>query len=351
MNMKHRKRILFVVVSFVGFFIILESAMQIWRFVQPDHFSINKIKIRGEGVPLPPHPKLLFGAGSFHVPHRLNSYGWRGAELADPKPAGSYRIMYLGDSSVWGWNVVEDTAFPYLAAELFSKNEGLMVEVANTGTPGYSSTQSRIVFEDNVDKVDPDALVIASIWSDIIVRPWTDADLMRRFSSEGYRFDSKIRLLIRKSALFSRMEVQIESLKGIPESRRIALGQTRGQVGASSLGNPRVPVEEHRKNLFGISKICRKKGIDIFLLILPIDGKVFNWPPDRLRAYRNNFRITAEKYDSVLVDTPSVFPTDPDSNANLFLDGIHPNAEGHALIAKALANALSNYYRQKTEKY
>lgn len=340
MTVSGKKKAVFIVVAIFSIFVLLEGAMRLLRLTKPEWFEINRNTI--EGYALPPHPKLLFGSGTFNIQHRTNSFGWRGPELSSPKQPGSFRIMFLGDSSVWGWDVEEEAAFPYLTATLLEQKTGRMVEVANAGAPGYSSSQCRIVFEDNLNKVDPDALVIATLWSDIQVRPWTDAQLFRKFSTEGYRFESKLRLFLRKSALFSRMEVQIESLKGIPNERIVALDQARGSAVNPSLNDPpRVSIEQHAKNLKAMASQIRARNKLVCLLILPCDPAKFNWPNNRLESYRENFRETAREFNGILVDSLEIFPPDPVAFSDLFLtDGIHPNAKGHEIIAKALAEAF-----------
>jgi len=347
MKASRKKKTIFIIVATFSILFLLEGSMRLLRQAKPHWFEINRNT--EEGYALVPNPRLLFGPGTFNIPYRTNSFGWRGPELSSPKIPGSFRIMFLGDSSVWGWDVAEEAAFPYLTGALLEQNRGEKVEVANAGSPGYSSTQCRIVFEDSVDKIDPDALVIATLWSDIQVRPWTDAQLFRKFSTEGYRFESKVRLFLRKSALFSRMEVQIESLKGIPNERFVALGQARGAaVNPSSTDTPRVSVLQHEKNLRAMASRIKAGGKLVCLLILPCDFAKFPWPEDRLESYKNNFREVAREFDGVLLDMTDVFPSDPAALSGLFLsDGIHPNVKGHKIIAKALATAINNKLKYK----
>ncbi|MCZ7581828.1 MAG: SGNH/GDSL hydrolase family protein [Deltaproteobacteria bacterium] len=297
---------------------------------------------------MPPHPRLFFGMrpginqqGETTV--SINSLGWRGPEF-DQKPRPDlYRVMFLGDSSVWGDGVSQEESFPYLFEKLLQQLDGRAVESLNAATPGYSSVQSRIVFEDHVDIFRPNAVVIASLWSDIIVRPWQDKDLLRKFSTEGgYRFDSPLRDALRLSALFSWLEARIEGFKGIPDNHQIVMSaMINPDVHPWSDGRPRVSIADHRENLRAIADAARDRGMDICLLILQCDPVRFPWPKERLAAYRQNFRDAAAAYGALLVDVPALYPKEPTALSAMFYDGIHPTAEGHRLIAEELARVFS----------
>ena len=340
-----KKRILFALAATIVFFSLVEIEMHFLDRIRPDWLQINVAD--QDTIILPIHQKLIFGLNpgkQFQAgkTYRINSLGWRGTELPEEKEPGLYRMMFVGDSSVWGDSVSEPEAFAWYSASLLQDELGHPVDVVNAATPGYSSTQSRIIFEDYVDRVRPDVLVIATIWSDIIVRPFTDTEMLRRFSSEGYRFESDFRLLLRKSATFRFLESRIISARGIPKNRRLALSTIiNSNVQPTSTGTPRVPVPQHLQNLRAMAEECRKRNILVCLLILPIDDRRFSWPKERLKDYQQNFHTVASEFDGLLVDAYTAFPKDPKLRAALFFDGIHPNVEGHMMIAKQLAAAMA----------
>lgn len=85
---------------------------------------------------------------------RINSAGYRGAELETPKARS--RIVVLGDSLVMGGNVAENRTFPArLGAHL-----GRSYEVVNGGCDSYGPDQTLLRFERAVDDLAPDLAVL-----------------------------------------------------------------------------------------------------------------------------------------------------------------------------------------------
>lgn len=75
------------------------------------------------------------------VPFAINSAGLRDREFTREKPAGVYRIVWLGDSTTVGWGVpLEGTAPKLLERDLNASPAG-RVEVLNAGVGNYDTVQ------------------------------------------------------------------------------------------------------------------------------------------------------------------------------------------------------------------
>src|SRR5262249_2859543 len=67
-----------------------------------------------------------------------NGMGLRGPEPVVPKPAGTYRILCLGDDTTFAQGVAESETFcALLQAELGGPNSPAPIEVINAGVPDY----------------------------------------------------------------------------------------------------------------------------------------------------------------------------------------------------------------------
>jgi hypothetical protein len=78
--------------------------------------------------------------GGIVAPYRINSQGFRGAELA--RPGESMRVIVYGDSFIQGdFSRTEDTFTEQLRARLAGKM-GSSVEVVNAGVIGYGPIRS-----------------------------------------------------------------------------------------------------------------------------------------------------------------------------------------------------------------
>lgn len=70
------------------------------------------------------------------TPVHINSKGFRTEEFEVPKPEGIYRILNVGDSIAFGWEVSqEDTYGKQLESILNARNDGVHYEVINAGIP------------------------------------------------------------------------------------------------------------------------------------------------------------------------------------------------------------------------
>ncbi|MBI3529604.1 MAG: hypothetical protein HY067_16750 [Betaproteobacteria bacterium] len=106
-------------------------------------------------------PGMRFKSGSFRV--EVNSLGFRGLEIQVPKPAGSFRIFALGESSTFGWKGARshEEAWPaLLEAKLQAAHPGRRIEVVNAGVPGYTSIEQRINFMLRISHLEPDGILI-----------------------------------------------------------------------------------------------------------------------------------------------------------------------------------------------
>jgi len=93
---------------------------------------------------------------------RANSQGFRTPELPRKKPAGTYRIAFLGDSTTFGWGVEAKERFSeLLAARLNAREDGLRYEVINLGIPGYTSWHGIRAFETYGLPWSPDMVIIS----------------------------------------------------------------------------------------------------------------------------------------------------------------------------------------------
>ncbi len=96
---------------------------------------------------------------------------------------------------------------------------------------------------------------------------------------------------------------------------------------------PRVPREDRRELLHEAHAFCQRNGIEL-VIIVPIYRK-FSDHEKLLRTVIGNLSLTH-------VDLPAVLPerfTQP--RKSYFVDGVHPTAEGHRLIAQAIYEVVS----------
>jgi lysophospholipase L1-like esterase len=121
----------------------------------------------------------------FDVRVVTNSLGFRDERLPSPKPAGTLRIVALGDSFTQGYGVEEADAYPRrLEVLLAPRVPDRRVEVVNLGVPGTSPRDYIAHLRDPGLAYHPDVVLVGVMANDV-----QDVWIQRRF---GVRFAAEV---------------------------------------------------------------------------------------------------------------------------------------------------------------
>tara|TARA_B100000029_G_C17476935_1_gene924125 strand:- start:140 stop:1228 length:1089 start_codon:yes stop_codon:yes gene_type:complete len=97
----------------------------------------------------------------------INSDAFRGGEI-EKIPNENFRIFIVGGSTVFGSGSTSDeTTIPGYLQELFDNSNDYNVEIINAGIPGSQSTNELNRIKNNLEKYDPDGIVIYNGWNDL----------------------------------------------------------------------------------------------------------------------------------------------------------------------------------------
>ena len=102
----------------------------------------------------------VFEESDHPIQIRFNRYGWRGEDWSPGKRTGILRLAVLGDSFVEAAQVEEQGTFLKLVEEDLSKSYGTQAELLNFGRSGYGPTEELIVLQNEVQKFQPDWVVL-----------------------------------------------------------------------------------------------------------------------------------------------------------------------------------------------
>lgn len=98
---------------------------------------------------------------------RINSFGLRGPEIAVPKPEDTYRVVLLGDETIFGAGVSEQSTVSSLLSKYLRPRAGMKLEVINAGTPGFCPLLSYLQTKHTLLALKPDLFVIHFDMSDV----------------------------------------------------------------------------------------------------------------------------------------------------------------------------------------
>lgn len=164
--LSRRKKIVFSLLVFTVVIALAEGAARVWLYwlAAPEQYPNYALATEfPQAAKYVPHHYLCYTLqpgyrrrGTVH-----NSLGYRGREIAVPKPAGVFRIAILGGSTTYTEFVYDDAkTFPAQLEQVLRTRYGHgNVEVVNAGCPGYNSWESLVNLEFRVLDLEPDLVI------------------------------------------------------------------------------------------------------------------------------------------------------------------------------------------------
>lgn len=119
----------------------------------------------------------------------INALGLRGKETTWKKPAGVYRIVTLGGSSVFGSQDSRDESVwsARLETKLANAIPGKTVEVLNGGCLGYNSFEMLVSFELRLLNAEPDMVIVYEAINDMKAALYTKSGIAVQPDNTHYR--------------------------------------------------------------------------------------------------------------------------------------------------------------------
>ncbi|MEO6709087.1 MAG: hypothetical protein ABIP42_05870, partial [Planctomycetota bacterium] len=125
----------------------------------------------------------------FNVTYKVNALGLRDSDTtAYAKPAGTFRVVCLGDSFTLGYTVSEHDLFVEQLGRAWN-SEGRKVDLVNAGTEGWSTDQEVAWFLAEGIKYEPDLVLIFPYENDLY---WNGQTQYARFPKPRYSVDGKL---------------------------------------------------------------------------------------------------------------------------------------------------------------
>jgi hypothetical protein len=84
-----------------------------------------------------------------------------------PKPEGLVRVVVLGGSAVFCYEVGDERTWTALLEKSLRSRYGNHIEVINAGVPGYDCFTSKMNYLYRIRAVEPDIVVVSHTWNDI----------------------------------------------------------------------------------------------------------------------------------------------------------------------------------------
>ncbi len=249
----------------------------------------------------------------------INAIGLRGPMPGPDESPDPLRLLFLGDSSAYGYGVADEDSFWSLATRaVAAARPDAKVEPIVAAAPGYSSYQSRVLL-DRMLPYRPD-------WVVFYVGAYNDH---RRRS---YYPDAAIpdRMARRRAPWHA-----IRSLRA-GELAADLLGRWIDRNFRARVETVRVPPDAFAANVAAMLEATRQSGARALVLVPPFSPKL-RAKVAAIPRYEQILRDEAARAGARVVELGPLFD---DVAADFQPDQIHPSARGQARIAGAVAAAI-----------
>ena len=175
-------RVTLALASTIVTFLVMEGIVRLAHYVREDRRSLE-VQLQssraqtqssmhdlalGDIVQPSPHPGIVYELrpnvrGRFMFqPLVVNSQGLHDYEYSRRKEPGTFRIVGVGDSSLFGWGVpFEDSGLKVLERRLNEKSRAQKFEVINFAVPGYNTAMEAETFVQRCLEYAPDLVLLS----------------------------------------------------------------------------------------------------------------------------------------------------------------------------------------------
>jgi len=159
------RRLLLLAAGVLGALLLVEGLVRLRQWLRygttaTTYYRFGTDHPSGLRIPLPG-----FTAG----PIRINSLGFRGAEIEQPKPPGRIRLAFLGASTTFCAEATAlEATWPHLVVDgLRAAEPALEFDYVNGGVGGYTTTESLANLEHRVAPLQPDVILYYEATNDL----------------------------------------------------------------------------------------------------------------------------------------------------------------------------------------
>jgi GDSL-like Lipase/Acylhydrolase family len=315
----------------------LADQRRLWKtFVRFDETSVGKTMPSGASLEL----------SGWKV--ETNRYGFRDADFPSEKADCERRILFLGDSYLFGHGVPQSALFPNAMEQSLEDRPGGLWQVINTGLGSYATHEQAAIATTWATQLDVDAIVLLYTFNDAdprFVRVSPRHEPATQIPESAYRrrgeSDTGWKSTVRESPRLLRTALwlwprTLDFVTWIRKSREQSLAPTSPVRFDDSNWAWRLSCA----SLLKIRDLARSLGIPFVVLYLNDYGPDGPAPLARangeaLQALCRTEDIPYRDLRSALLDR-RLF-----EHRNSTVDG-HPNEQGHRILAEEILTALRN---------
>ena len=276
------------------------------------------------------HPRST-GYAPVNANHRAlrenNTRGYRDLERALAKPAGTRRLLSMGDSFAWGAGIQLEDAYPQRLARSLTRRRRESWEVVNLALPGMGTVDHAVQLADEGFAYQPDVVLLGYVLNDCE----DDAAGEARRAADWLVGGGPSPSPLDSSALLRLIRRRIWATK--ENRRRISGYRSLYEEAAPGWVAGRAALER-------MGRLCRERGVPWVVAIFPLFGNPLDdsYPFGEIHQ---KVSYAASKAGARVVD---LLPVYRGLRSDLLVvdgaDDEHPNEIAHRIAAGALLREL-----------
>ena len=283
----------------------------------------------------------------------INSQGLRDRERDWEKPKGVRRILGIGDSFTFGYQVALDESYLKQLETKLNRTGGGRSEgkwdVINAGVTGYNMWQYLEYFRCCGYRYNPDLLIIGVFFDDFNGDPYPGAGRDAGSSKpETYRAFSFLRLVnfIRNSSEILKYRyrhlIGVRWLKSIQERRAFIEGTKDGPL-LKGTADPQI-YRKFETRLDKILQIAKEHHIKVLVMLIP---DVIQIGHPELQGVNRILKDMCDRLGVAYLDITPAFERIKDVNSLYLLPyDAHTSPRGHSIIASQLEKRVLELFPQ-----
>jgi len=264
-------------------------------------------------------------------PVHINSHGTRGRDFQTDKPAGTMRILSLGDSRTFGWGLADQETYSRRLERLLQERvgNGKKIEVINAGVNAWSYPQMLVYFRDFALQYKPDFVVIggANLWTQFSEK--NSPEFVQKFITRV-----RIKNFLRRFAIYHYV-VEVKLKEFYERNRTKFIPVDPAQDTLFKAQQQRDPDAVFRQAIEQICEVARANGIQPVLLELPTADEL-NAPPSAVAKTKHEIH---QRLGVQLVDMSGDLQSQGKA-LYLAADPVHLNARGNEWVAERLFETI-----------
>lgn len=275
--------------------------------------------------------EIVREVGRSEVPIRTNSLGLRSPEIERQKPAGTTRLLVLGDSVAFGWGLrSEDTFTSQLASLLATVYPNQRIEVINAGVSGYGTWQEVQWLQQTGLGLEPDVVIVQAHLNDAADNLW--GTLGQDIGGGSW---------LTRTSMLARLVSRVTGSQ-LPDPSSAEPCQRDWRIGADE-----VCWDRTEALLTQLQEVAQEAGAEVVLMPSPMRWQVEPGVRDQ-RAWVDEARYQDELADYALLSgwifvdpLPAIQANYQATGQSQFLDVGHPDETGQRIMAQELYRALN----------